>query len=370
MEQPLKIVNYAVNGIGVWHLQRLLAVNRHIRRLAAADNCPLEIYFLTSSEAGNLLFAERFAYFKLPSLTTIAEAHLNADAFAVLARQWVGQTVALLRPDLLIADTFPQGGFAELSGVLPLARRAAFIYRPSQESQMAAAEFQAALSGYDVLLVPATPETAAVIVPATDRHKLRYCGPIMAREVVETLPRAEARQLLGLAPEETAIFLSAGGGGAEQAESQLLSAYAALQDWPGCRFVIGAGPLYRGARIYAPEVIWLALENTSELLPAMDVAVSAAGYNSFHELLFNGVPTLFWPQPKWADDQYARAQRAARAGAALMLEEPLDANALRCAVARLLEPENRSGFAAAARRLAPRNYAPEAAQVLYQLLKS
>ena len=54
---------------------------------------------------------------------------------------------------------------------------------------------------------------------------------------------------------------------------------------------------------------------------AFDLAVSASGYNSFHELLRFGIPTLFIPNQNIAlDDQEARARFASDKGLAHMLE--------------------------------------------------
>ena len=59
----------------------------------------------------------------------------------------------------------------------------------------------------------------------------------------------------------------------------------------------------------------------SRLFRAFDLAVSAAGYNSFHELLRFGIPTLFIPKQTTAlDDQHARSRFAADAGLAHTLE--------------------------------------------------
>jgi UDP:flavonoid glycosyltransferase YjiC (YdhE family) len=53
---------------------------------------------------------------------------------------------------------------------------------------------------------------------------------------------------------------------------------------------------------------------------AFDLAVSASGYNSFHELLRFGVPTLFIPNQDTAlDDQRGRARFASDRGLAHML---------------------------------------------------
>jgi UDP:flavonoid glycosyltransferase YjiC (YdhE family) len=53
---------------------------------------------------------------------------------------------------------------------------------------------------------------------------------------------------------------------------------------------------------------------------AFDVAVSASGYNSYHELLRFGIPTLFIPNQATAlDDQQGRARFASDRGLAHML---------------------------------------------------
>jgi predicted glycosyltransferase len=50
----------------------------------------------------------------------------------------------------------------------------------------------------------------------------------------------------------------------------------------------------------------------SRYFRALDFAVAAAGYNSFHELVGFGVPTAFVPNPSMPlDDQPARARWAA-----------------------------------------------------------
>ncbi|MFO1210136.1 MAG: glycosyltransferase [Amaricoccus sp.] len=55
------------------------------------------------------------------------------------------------------------------------------------------------------------------------------------------------------------------------------------------------------------------------LAAVADVAVTAAGYNSFHEMLYNRVPAIFVPQTgPFMDDQSARARAACDRGLATM----------------------------------------------------
>jgi UDP:flavonoid glycosyltransferase YjiC (YdhE family) len=60
--------------------------------------------------------------------------------------------------------------------------------------------------------------------------------------------------------------------------------------------------------------------NALALAQAADLTVSAAGYNSFHELLYAQVPTLFIPQSApYLDDQEKRAAAAAERGLAIAI---------------------------------------------------
>ncbi len=57
------------------------------------------------------------------------------------------------------------------------------------------------------------------------------------------------------------------------------------------------------------------------LAAASDFIISAAGYNSFHEAMYNRIPAIFVPQKApYLDDQTARAEAAASRGAAVHVE--------------------------------------------------
>src|SRR3990172_1813061 len=185
MTRSIRIVCYAVNGGGLGHLTRLAAAARWVRRYAAHAGVKAEIFFLTSSEADGLLFAS----FKLPSKTVVGDAGIDKLAYLALAKQWVWHSLGLLRPDLLVVDTFPRGSFGELLSALDLCRRRAFVYRPLKDGFAARADFQAMLPLYDAILVPDTEDAAPVRVPDEVRGRVTWVGPVMARERVELFPR-------------------------------------------------------------------------------------------------------------------------------------------------------------------------------------
>lgn len=367
-QRKLRIVNYAVNGRGVGHLTRLVAINRWVRRYAAYCGVRCEIYFLTSSEADGLLFEEGFASFKLPSKTLVKETGIEKRTYLALAKQWVWHSLGLLRPDLLVVDTFPRGSFGELLSALDLVRQRAFIYRPMKQSFAGRPDFQAMLSLYDAILVPDHPSAEPPLVPRSARGRVAHTGPVVCRERVELRERAEARAALGVAPDALCVYVSAGGGGDPSGERRLATALSAVARLPEAHAVVGAGPLYRGTRQHGPRVTWLAGERALEFMPGFDLAVSAGGYNSFFELMFAGVPSLFWPQDKVADEQDLRAERARAVGAAQILSAEVTVEGLAELLEQLSDPRVRAEMSAAARGLVPENHAREAAAELLRLV--
>jgi hypothetical protein len=163
------------------------------------------------------------------------------------------------------------------------------------------------------------------------------------------MPRDEARAALGVT-RERAVYITLGGGG-DEAAARTLPVLAERLVARGWHVVVGAGPLYIGPERRGPHITWMDRYVPLELLAGVDAAVSAGGYNSVTELMFVGVPTVFLPQPRIADDQDGRARAAVAAGAA-RLATSLDE------VADLLESP---GDPAAARALVPHNGARAAA---------
>jgi predicted glycosyltransferase len=367
VKRTIRIVNYAVNGAGAGHLSRLVGISRWLRRYAAWMGVRAEIYFLTSSEADSILFTERFASFKLPSKTAVADSRIDKATYLALAKQWVWHSLGLLRPDLLVVDTFPRGSFGELLSALDLCKARALVLRPMLESFARRPEVMTMLPLYDAILVPEREGDADVPVPEEAKRRMRWLGPMCMRERVEMMSRRDARAALGVAPDAFAVYVTAGGGGDAGAPEQLARASAALTD-AGMHVVVGAGPLYRGPVERRPGVTWLSHETAAELMPAFDAAVSAAGYNTFVELMHAGVPTVFVPQEKIADDQCARAMRAADKGAASVLAADAPIEQLVEAVSRFRDPSANEAARVAARAIAPRNHARDAAAELLRLV--
>jgi predicted glycosyltransferase len=364
-ERRITTVAYAVNGSGLGHLTRVLAILRWMKRLAELSGVRLDAYILTSSEAPGLAHEEGFVSFKIPSKTAVREAGLPKEDYLRLARQWVWHSLGLIKPDLLLVDTFPGGSFGELIHALDVSRARVFIHRAMKEEFAQSDGVQALLPFYDRILIPVEPGSPAREIPARIGERARYVGPIMLRSREEMRPRAEARRRLGIPDDKLGVWLSAGGGGDASAERAIHNLVEILSIESGLHLVIGAGPLYRGTPLRGPGITWLTGFHASEDFSGLDFAISAAGYNSFHELLHAGVPSVFFAQEKIADEQSRRVLAATAAGCAIGLSvgerDAFDAAELRRAVAELRDESKRKMLAERAMEFVPTNDARDAA---------
>lgn len=355
-----RLLFYAVNGLGLGHVTRLIAIARELRKLLPGA----EIVFLTSSEAEDVLYREGFAAIKVPSKTMRAAGSIRPGTYARLLHTVSLNSVAAFRPHALVVDTFPAGAIQELLPVLRWDSRKIFVFRAQRLESATSERIQSVLPLYDLCLVPHQEDTENVPVP--EGLKTVWTGPILIRSRDEALPRAEARVRLGLPETGAVLYVSFGGGGDIEARNAYSAAVKGLEGMP-VHFALAEAPLLRYRELSCKGISWVRHYPMAEMMSAFDGAIAAAGYNTVHELLHHGVPAALHPFERQVDDQEARARWAEEAGAALRLET-LDPEPLRNAVDRLLDPAHSDRFREVGQRLVPASGAAAAARAIADLL--
>ena len=136
----------------------------------------------------------------------------------------------------------------------------------------------------------------------TRRHDALRVAPILQLDASELLDRDAARDALGLDPERRAVLIALGSddryGLATAARTVAERCVAAGLE------VVFADWLVSTDRIELPaEVKRMSVYPLSRYFRAFDFAVARPGYNSFHELIAFGVPSVFLPIETMTDDQ-------------------------------------------------------------------
>jgi hypothetical protein len=154
--------------------------------------------------------------------------------------------------------------------------------------------------------------------PMTFGPKVARVGPVVASVHQTDKERRLLRDRLaeiGDCTFDRLVVSMLGGGVAADREAQLQYLSGLLERrsdtlhvivvWPGA---VVAPALYQWQRTRVVQTL-----QAAALAQAADLVVSAAGYNSFHEAIYNRVPTIFVPQmAPYMDDQAARAAAASR----------------------------------------------------------
>lgn len=314
------------NGAGMGHLTRLLA---YARRMPADTRRQV----LSLSQAVPVVEQEGLAWEYLPSQ---GASGLRPASWRRLFAERVTEILHRLDPDVLVFDgTHPYSGLDRALAAHPrtravwsrrgmwlpgrnvdqLAKSAWFdaVVEPGDLAGAAdrgatarAQGGQAAVRVGPVTLVDRGDETADDSGSDADAASGSDAGSA----------RARARAALGLPAEGPLALVTLGAGNINDTDDEVGAAAAALRE-QGVGVCVTAPSIaeraYAGAGVHLVRHFPL-----SEHLAAFDCAVAAAGYNSFHESLRLGVPTLFVPNARTSlDDQVGRAAYAAEQGWAL-----------------------------------------------------
>ncbi|QDO90154.1 UDP-N-acetylglucosamine--LPS N-acetylglucosamine transferase [Ornithinimicrobium ciconiae] len=290
------------NGAGMGHLTRLFSYATRLEEGATA-------HIVSLSQAAPLAGRLGLSYEYVPSAKALS---MPPTPWRPLFRHRVGDAIDRFAPDVVVFDgTWPYGGIDEIRTEHPQAR---WVWsRRGMWREGRNAEQLAKTAWFDAVLEPGDLAAAYDRGATTDAPAHRV-GPVTLLDRADLQPRDEARAALGLPADGPLALVSLGAGNINDTTSDVGAAIHALSE-------LGVGvcvtvPDIASAGAAAGEDIHLVRDYPlSQRYAAFDVVISASGYNSFHELLRMGVPTLFVPNTSTSlDDQEARARFAAEQG--------------------------------------------------------
>ena len=351
-----RILFCCINGTGLGHVTRTLAIARHVRRLEPDS----EILFLTSSENTQVLWREGFTSIKVPSIEVLkADRRLPVIALAHAA---AAQTVAIFRPDLVVTESQPGGVFHELiSPILSVPRRV-FVFGmfPNYFENSA---YRMAFGAHDRILMPYREEEREAI-KINIEGTVDWVGDILVRSSDEILPREDVRRRLGIPSDALVFYVALGGGGNPRHGEILAWVVDSLAEFPEITVARASPPLSKETPSTGAAETWIPINHypAMEYFSAFDAAISSSGFNCA-ELVYAGVPTVWVPLGFPSTDQEFNAERLAGRGFGVKVEA-LDGEALKAAVDKLLDAKYRQDMSDRMQEWAGPNGAEAAARVI------
>ena len=341
----------ATNGIGLGHLTQLLAIAKRV----PTDIQPV---FATMSQATSVVRAAGFPAHFFPD-------YRYAESPYGLWNRWLEVELSAL-VELYDARAIVFDGVIPYDGILRAGARSANLpmiwvripmwKRALWDDSVERAKY------FDLVLDTGELAEARNIgarIPYDDR--LEVIPPMLLCDEEELLSREEARARLGLDSSGPAVLLQLGSGNNQALVPVVQHIVSTLEDLGIGQIVIADWVIAEHPLETWPSVTMLRNFPNSHYLRAFDFVVSAAGYNTFHELIGYGLPTIFVPNEKVeTDDQLGRSRFADEHGLGLcMAVSELDN--FESYAHRLMDPGERGRIVAACRQHSWHNGAEVAA---------
>jgi UDP:flavonoid glycosyltransferase YjiC (YdhE family) len=362
-KSPSRTLYMSSNGVGLGHLTRLLALAE------AEPDAPLPMFFTLSRGAG---FVRQAGY-----PCEFMPFHRGLDVDLDAWNDNLAQTLLSIANYHQIG-TFVFDGNMPYQGILDFLDNRQDIRAVWCRRGFWRSGHGPALSRGDAFHLILQPDDIAQMLddgPTTNdkRANLMRVPPIWRDPGAARLTRAQALHQLSLDPSRRYALVSLGSmvnfdlGALPTRIVQELAAREvvpvllrsplepASDSETGARRLAGLGAELRNAYPVSP------------LLAAFDFAVSAAGYNSFHEFIAEGLPTIWVPNEAGEmDRQDLRAHFAHIAGAGLVLKAGDDL-LVGSVLDQMLQPQALTQMRVRCKALVPENGARMAARLLLHL---
>ncbi len=316
----MKILFYAINGIGLGHLNKMILVAKEVRKLRPDS----QILFLTNSKFTELLDVEKFGYILLPfSESNLLFKPYEKNYISYLEYdELLVNIVNSFRPNVIVYDwRFPTVlvHHARLQGI-----RNVFIMRKDANKFLASMLNEPMLDKFDYLCLPYSKKefedlkVGKNILGLIKDKRIEFVGPI-----VKNCNKRKRKD------KKFRIVVSAGGGGWHDTEpffqyalkacKNLVSATADVE----CRII--TGPLYNGNldhNAYSDRILIEKFNSDFiQILADSDLAVTRAGYNMCNEIVAAKTPAIIMPGNRFVEATIENAKLLERKGVAIVINE-------------------------------------------------
>jgi Glycosyl transferases group 1 len=348
------VIMFTANGEGMGHLTRSMALARRL----PADVRPI---FVTLSTGMKVVRDAGYFCEYIPQTGGTDGGEWNS----FLERRLV-EIIRRYGAEALVFDgIWPFWGMTKATAATGI--RMAWIRRAMWKPATSERHFDRA-GRFDLIVEPGEFAHPYDKGPTVAQRDSALCvDPILLLDDGDLLPAEEAKSELGLDPGKRAALIQLGSGNMNDVTGMAEIVAERLLKVPDLDVAYADWVISR-QRAELPEgVTRINTYPLGRYLNAFDFSISAAGYNSFHELIAFSVPTVFVPAEKQVDDQPARTRYADSVGAGVNLE-PFSPEGLERALERILVAEERKVISEQCRALFPGNGAQAAADAIRELV--
>ncbi|MDO6657213.1 glycosyltransferase [Anaerobacillus sp. 1_MG-2023] len=345
------------NGAGLGHLTRLLAIARRVKRIDPSK----KIIFHTTSSAMHLILQEGFLGYHLPSKMLFPK-EMSAKQWNAMLRDHLETVISIHQPETIVFDgAFPYAGLVASMRKKDGLRK--IWVKRGQHKEGKAELVESKEAEFDEVYVPG--EAGGENSMRKEGMKT-YCEPVLYLDREELKDRENVRRQWNIPEGMKMVYVQLGAGKINDIHSTISILLNELLKRDDVFVVIGESIIGNRMDLKMDRVLTLRDYPNSIYFNAFDLIVTATGYNTFHEVMYFGVPSILIPNENTkTDDQVARAMIAGDAGAAIVLRDP-GATDFEKAIREALDEENNRNMRKSALSLVKENGAQQMAEMIVQ----
>ncbi|NGN43426.1 glycosyl transferase [Mesorhizobium sp. CGMCC 1.15528] len=294
-----RVLFVATNGIGLGHITRLMAI-------AERMSPDIEPIFFTRSAGSALIAMRGHAVDYIPWAVKVGVT--DASWNIAYAQELLAAIESMDIAAVVFDGTYPFPGLVNVASARPdlswvWVRRALWV-----RGQALSDELQ---SCFDMIIEPGEYAHDEDRGPTTDMPgQVAAVAPILLNDPGSGLCRTDAAARLGVDPKRFTVAIQLGSQSNFDFEDlpDLIIKDLIRRDIQVVRI---NHPLAPPSGEETPGVVRRSLYPLSDCLSAVDLMITNASYNSFHECVFGGIPAIFVPnEAPEMDDQHLRATYA------------------------------------------------------------
>ena len=317
-----KILFYAINGVGLGHLQRVRLIAEVLRRKN------VKIILATTAPAFRIF--GRFFHHCVKLTPPSDELFKSPRAYKTKllnARRFIS-AVRRFKPNLVVADFYLNTSFSLyplIFGLSKFSLKSVFIWRIDEGRAFCRDLKNKIIQGdyFQKIILPHSKEELKSLLPPSairailaDR-RFEICGPIVRKIKKDKL--SICRQKYKTSPRDFLITVALGGGGsikighcdsAAKIINNFLAVYSCLASAiPNLKVAIITGPYFSDFKKKLPPNLKIIKfeKNLPELMAISSLIIATAGYNTCNELIEARTPAILIPLLRGNREQFERA---------------------------------------------------------------
>ena len=347
------IILFPTNGVGFGHFTRMLALARKIR-----DESPdTEVVFFTTMPTLHILTEEGFPAYHVSGRSHFKE--MEAATWNTICEESLVNIFQIHRPVAFIFDgAFPYRGM--LNSIKNRSDLLRIWMKRGQLRPGAKSIPIDSVQHFDLIIHPS--DGIDEQVESIRGIESKPISPITLVSKHELLDRMVLRSRLGIPAESVLAYLQLGAGRINDIDSEIRITLDALLEYPEVHVIIGESMIGKRIEFKHERVRVLRDYPNSIYFNSFDFSIMASGYNSYHEAVRFGLPTICYPNLNTGkDNQVARARIAEEAGCMIVVKHR-SKKTIKNAIEKIMDEDYRNLMRDGTKKLQSANGADEAAK--------